>query len=111
LFAAADGTPLAWSKRLTFIAGIALIAASFLVYLAYPIIFMLASGSMIAKVVMAAGAWVLSWSSFTGGLILAGLGTSKRFKRFLRRKKKTPSVPSLQEKQAEGASDDSSILN
>ena len=63
-----------WRKRLTFIAGLGLIAASFLVYLAYPLIFLLASGSAIAKVVMAAGAWVLSWTSFTGGCCWRALG-------------------------------------
>ena len=71
---------------------------------------MLASGSVIAKVVMAAGAWLLSWSSFTGGLLLAGFGTSKRFAQVLRRNKNASSPSTLQGKD-EGAPDDPSILN
>ena len=110
LFRAADGTRVPWSKRLTFIAGLGLIAASFLVYLAYPLIFLLASGSAIAKIVISVAAWVLSWSSFTGGLLLAGLGQSKRFRSFLRRKNNAPPT-SIPQDEAGGAPQDSSPLN
>lgn len=109
-----DGKPVPWRKRLTFIAGVGLIAASFLVYLAYPLIFLLASGSAIAKVVMAAGAWVLSWTSFTGGLLLAGLGQSKHFKYlkyFSRRKGSSTGPSTLKDKKPAHVAEDSSTLN
>ncbi|HEY7167593.1 MAG TPA: hypothetical protein VIB79_23740 [Candidatus Binatia bacterium] len=111
LFRAIDGKPIPWKKRLMFIAGIGLIAASFLVYLAYPIIFLLSSGSAIAKVVMAAGAWLLSWSSFTGGLLLAGLGRSRRLKSLLKRKNDAARPSTLQEEKGGRVSDDASTLN
>jgi hypothetical protein len=57
--------------RVTFFAGIALIAISFLVYPAYPLIFLLAPSSGIVKLGMTVTAWLLSWSLFSAGFLLA----------------------------------------
>ena len=57
--------------RARFVAGIALMAASFLVYPAYPmILFLSVSGSM--KIAAAVFASLLSWGVFYGGFCLAG---------------------------------------
>lgn len=65
-----------------FIAGTALIAGSFLVYLAYPIILLIKpfSGSM--KVGAAVVVWFASWGVFSAGIFLAGPEGFKRFKGF-----------------------------
>lgn len=57
--------------RVTFLAGIALIAISFLVYPAYPLIFLLTPSSGIVKLGMTVTAWLLSWSLFSAGFLLA----------------------------------------
>ena len=59
-------------KSLRFIAGAALIAGSFLVYLAYPVIFLYlpVSGSIKAGATVAI--WVLSWAVFSAGIFLTG---------------------------------------
>ena len=59
-------------RPLRFIAGAALIAGSFLVYLAYPVIFLYlpVSGSIKAGATVAI--WVLSWAVFSAGIFLTG---------------------------------------
>src|SRR2546426_5333246 len=58
-------------SRVMFVAGIALIASSFLVYPAYPVIFLVIPSSGIVKLGMTVTAWVLSWSFFSVGFVLA----------------------------------------
>ena len=55
-----------------FIAGTALMAGSFLVYLAYPIILLFLPSAGIIKVAATVGAWVLSWVVFSAGIYLTG---------------------------------------
>ena len=57
--------------RVRFVTGIALMAVSFLVYLAYPVILFL-SLSESAKIGVAVLASLLSWGVFCGGFYLAG---------------------------------------
>ena len=60
------------TRRVRFIAGIALMAVSFLVYPAYSIIilFLPFSGAIKAGVIVAAS--LLSWGIFSAGIFLAG---------------------------------------
>lgn len=65
-------TPAQGQKSLRFIAGTALIAGSFLVYLAYPVILLYLPFSGSAKVGATVAVWVLSWSVFSAGILLTG---------------------------------------
>lgn len=59
-------------KSVRFIAGTALIAGSFLVYLAYPIIFLYLPSSGSVKVGATIALWILSWAVFSAGVFLTG---------------------------------------
>jgi hypothetical protein len=59
-------------KSLRFIAGTALIAGSFLGYLAYPIIFFYLPSSGSIKVGATFAVWGLSWAIFSAGIFLIG---------------------------------------
>jgi hypothetical protein len=59
-------------SRLAFSLGVVLMAASFLVYPAYPLLLVLAPGSERTRLGASIAASVLSWSAFAGGLYLAG---------------------------------------
>jgi uncharacterized membrane protein len=63
-----------------FIAGTTLIAGSFLVYLAYPIIILILPFSGSIKVGAAVVVWLASWGVFSAGIFLAGPEGFKRFK-------------------------------
>jgi hypothetical protein len=65
-----------------FIAGTALIACSFLVYLAYPIILLILPFSRSIKVGAAVAVWFISWGVFSAGIFLAGPEGFERFKGF-----------------------------
>ena len=65
-----------------FIAGTALIAGSFLVYLAYPIIIFVLPFSRSAKVGATVVIWIVSWGVFSAGIFLAGPEGFERFKGF-----------------------------
>ncbi len=71
--------------RVRFIAGIALMAVSFLVYLAYSIIilFLPLSGEIKVGVIVAAS--LLSWAVFSAGIFLAGREGYDRLKRLWKR--------------------------
>jgi len=60
-------------RRVRFIAGIAFIAVSFLIYLAYPVIILLLPSSMRVKSAVIIALWFLSWCAFSAGILLAGL--------------------------------------
>lgn len=53
-------------------AGAGLIAGSFLVYLAYPIILLVLPLSGRIKLAAAVAVWLLSWGVFSAGIFLAG---------------------------------------
>ncbi|HVO92294.1 MAG TPA: hypothetical protein VMT22_05605 [Terriglobales bacterium] len=72
-------------KSARFIAGSALIAASFLVYLAYPIILLILPLSRSVKVGATIGVWILSWGVFSAGIFLAGPDGLEWFKDNYRR--------------------------
>lgn len=55
-----------------FIAGAALIAGSFLVYLAYPVILLYLPISGSVKVGATVAVWALSWAVFSAGILLTG---------------------------------------
>jgi hypothetical protein len=59
-------------NSLRFIAGTALIAGSFLVYLAYPVILLYLPFSGSVKVGATVAVWVLSWGVFSAGIFLTG---------------------------------------
>ena len=59
-------------KSPRFIAGTALIAISFLVYLAYPVILLYLPFSGSVKVGATVAVWVLSWAVFSAGILLTG---------------------------------------
>jgi hypothetical protein len=59
-------------KSLRFIAGATLIAGSFLVYLAYPVILLYLPFSGKLKVGATVAVWVLSWAVFSAGILLTG---------------------------------------
>jgi len=56
-----------------FITGIAFLAVSFLIYLAYPVIILLLPSSMRVKFAVIIALWLLSWCAFSAGILLAGL--------------------------------------
>lgn len=68
-----------------FIAGTALIAGSFLVYLAYPIILLILPFSRSIKVGAAIAIWFVSWGIFSAGIFLAGREGFGRLKGFCSR--------------------------
>src|ERR1043166_1212655 len=59
-------------SRSTFVAGLAMVLISFLVYPAYPIIILLVPASAIVKAGLTVTAWILSWICFSVGVCLAG---------------------------------------
>jgi len=63
-----------------FIAGTALIAGSFLVYLAYPIVLFVLPFSRSIKLGAAVAIWIASWGVFSAGIFLAGPEGFERFK-------------------------------
>ena len=65
-------TPAQGQKSPRFIAGTALIAGSFLVYLAYPVILLYLPFSGSVKVGATVAVWVLSWAVFSAGILLTG---------------------------------------
>ena len=65
-------TPADGQKSLRFIAGAALIAGSFLVYLAYPVILLYLPFSGKFKVGATVAVWILSWAVFSAGILLTG---------------------------------------
>ena len=65
-------TPVQGQKSLHFIAGTALIAGSFLVYLAYPVILLYLPFSGKFKVGATVAVWILSWAVFSAGIFLTG---------------------------------------
>ena len=65
-------TPAHGQKSVRFIAGTALIAGSFLVYLTYPVILLYLPFSGSAKVGATVAVWVLSWAVFSAGIFLTG---------------------------------------
>jgi hypothetical protein len=69
------------------IAGSALIAGSFLVYLAYPIILFALPLPGNLKLGAAAAVWLLSWGAFSAGIFLAGPEGLERVKRLWPRSK------------------------
>ncbi|MBI2351851.1 MAG: hypothetical protein HYV00_10340 [Deltaproteobacteria bacterium] len=60
------------SRRMRFIAGVALMGVSFLVYPAYSLIILLLPFSKEIKVGVVAAASLLSWGVFSAGIYLAG---------------------------------------
>lgn len=60
------------ARRLRFVVGVALIAVSFTVYLAYFFIILFLPGSNEKKIAALAVASVLSWAGFGLGIFLAG---------------------------------------
>jgi len=67
-------------KSLRFIAGAALIAGSFLVYLAYPVILLYLPYSGKFKVGATVAVWILSWAVFSAGIFLTGPAGYEWFK-------------------------------
>ena len=65
-------TPASGQKSLRFIAGGALIAGSFLFYLAYPVILLYLPFSAKFKAGATVAVWVLSWAVFSAGIFLTG---------------------------------------
>jgi len=65
-------TPAHGQRSLRFIAGAVLIAGSFLVYLAYPVILLYLPSSGSVKVGATVAVWVLSWAVFSAGILLTG---------------------------------------
>lgn len=65
-------TPPAPQKSLRFIAGTVLMAGSFLVYPAYPVIILWLPLPASAKAGVSVAVWILSWSAFSLGAFLAG---------------------------------------
>ena len=64
--------PAAHRKSVKFIAGTVLMAASFLVYPAYPVIILWLPLSASAKAGVSVAVWVLSWGTFSAGAYFAG---------------------------------------
>jgi len=74
-------------QRVVFVAGIALIVSSFLVYPAYPIIILfLPSLGSIKLAVLVVTAWLLRWCIFTAGILLVGLEGYEWLKNLWKRK-------------------------
>jgi len=65
-------TPPAPQKSLRFVGGTVLMAGSFLVYPAYPVILLWLPLSASAKAGASVTIWVLSWGTFSLGAYLAG---------------------------------------
>jgi len=65
-------TPPLRQKSLRFIVGTVLMASSFLVYPAYPVILLWLPLSTSAKAGVSVVFWILSWSAFSLGAFLAG---------------------------------------
>ena len=65
-------TPSARQKSLRFVTGTVLMAGSFLVYPAYPIILIWLPLSVSAKAGASVTVWLLSWGTFSLGAYLAG---------------------------------------
>jgi hypothetical protein len=59
-------------KSVRFISGTVLIAGSFLVYLAYPLILLFLPSTGGIKVAATVAAWVISWGIFSAGIYLTG---------------------------------------
>jgi len=59
-------------KSVRFISGTVLIAGSFLVYLAYPLILLFLPSAGSIKVAATVAAWVISWGTFSAGIYLTG---------------------------------------
>jgi UPF0716 family protein affecting phage T7 exclusion len=81
------------------IAGTALIAGSFLVYLAYPVILLMLPLSPSIKVGATVAVWFLSWAVFSAGIWLAGPQGFQRFKGFWSRMVNGHSVTKLDSQQ------------
>ena len=64
--------PLGSHRRLRFIAGIALMTSSFLVYPTYPVILLWLPFSVNVKILISVVVWSLSWTTFSVGAFLAG---------------------------------------
>ena len=73
-------------KRVLLVAGVVLMAISFLVYPAYPVIILWLPVSHGGKMGAIVTAWLLSWSVFTVGALLAGLRGYEWLKEMWRRK-------------------------
>ena len=71
-FVAFFRSPARGQRSLRFIAGATLIAGSFLVYLAYPVILLYLPFSGSVKAGATVVAWVLSWTVFSAGIFLTG---------------------------------------
>jgi len=67
-------------KSVRFISGTILIAGSFLVYLAYPLILLFLPSAASIKVAATVAAWVISWGIFSAGIYLTGPEGSARLK-------------------------------
>ena len=65
-------TPPVCQKSARFIVGTVLMAGSFLVYPAYPVILLWLPLSASAKAIVSVAVWVLSWGTFSLGAYLAG---------------------------------------
>ena len=65
-------TPPVRQKSVRFIVGTVLMAGSFLVYPAYPVIILWLPLSASAKAGVSVAVWILSWSAFSLGAFLAG---------------------------------------
>ena len=70
-----------------FICGTILIAGSFLVYLAYPIILLMVPASGATKIAATIALWALSWAVFSAGIYLTGPEGYRRLKDFCSRNK------------------------
>jgi hypothetical protein len=75
-----------------FICGAILIAGSFLVYLAYPIILLMTPASGTIKIATTIALWALSWAVFSAGIFLIGPEGYRRFKAFWSRNKSGSTV-------------------
>lgn len=67
-------------KPVRFISGTVLIAGSFLVYLAYPLILLFLPSAGSIKVAATVAAWVISWGIFSAGIYLTGPEGYERLK-------------------------------
>ena len=73
-------------QRALFIAGVGLMAVSFLVYPACPIIILYLPASHGVKFGVIVAAWLLSWAVFSAGAILAGVESYEWLKELRRRR-------------------------
>ena len=72
-------------RSFRFIAGIVLMAASFLVYPAYPVILLWLPLSPSVKAGVSVAVWILSWGTFSLGAYLAGPDGYAWFKQLWKR--------------------------